>query len=258
MSMLQCAERGDNIEDFYTDELKIYKGDDILVKEGIIIHQPTLEEICEYGEKEYFSMIHTLASVGADMKWQLEDLGIDYSKISDFQLFCSLLSKFYTQEQTKIILGDLNLNNFKICMDKNNSEIILYDVKNGVKIDEYTYLTMTDAIRKIHGLQRNNQLPGNETTRKILIEEDRENYELNKNKPYKSTLLNYISAMVNSEGFKHNINDVWGMKIYAFINSVQRISKIKHAGQLMQSGYSGFGINLNDISKKEIDWLGEL
>lgn len=67
-----------------------------------------------------------------------------------------------------------------------------------------------------------------------------------------------ISAMINSEGFKYNHEQVWNMKINAFMDSVKRIGKIKNAQLLLQSGYSGFGISFDDIDKKQIDWLGEL
>ena len=36
------------------------------------------------------------------------------------------------------------------------------------------------------------------------------------------------------------------------------VSKIKNAQLLLQSGYSGFGIDLKDIDKKEIEWAGEI
>ena len=53
--------------------------------------------------------------------------------------------------------------------------------------------------------------------------------------------------MINSEGFKYNHDQVWDMKINAFMDSVKRIGKIKNADLLLQSGYSGFGVNLKDI-----------
>lgn len=62
--------------------------------------------------------------------------------------------------------------------------------------------------------------------------------------------------MINSEGFKYNHEQVWNMKINAFMDSVKRIGKIKNAQLLLQSGYSGFGISFDDIDKKQIDWLG--
>jgi hypothetical protein len=125
-------------------------------------------------------------------------------------------------------------------------------------IDRYTYQLITDFIRKMHGLKKNEQMPANESTKQILIDDAREEYELNKNKEQHSQLLNLISSMINCEGFKYNHDEVWSMKINAFMDSVRRISKIKNAELLLQSGYSGYGINLKDIDKKQIDWLGEL
>lgn len=101
-------------------------------------------------------------------------------------------------------------------------------------------------------------MPANDTTKMILIEDDREELERNKHAEYHSQLKNLVSSMINSEGFKYNHAQVWDMKINAFMDSVRRISHIKNAELLLQSGYSGFGINLKDIDKKQIDWLGEL
>ena len=75
---------------------------------------------------------------------------------------------------------------------------------------------------------------------------------------YHSRLKNLISAMINSEGFKYNHSQVWDMKINAFMDSVKRIQGINNAKLLLQSAYSGFGINMKDIDKKQLDWLGEL
>ena len=79
------------------DELKAYRGLPFDFTDGISIRQPTLGEICDYGEREYYQMVYTLTSVGADLKWQLDFAGIDYTKIDDYTLFYSILSKNYTQ-----------------------------------------------------------------------------------------------------------------------------------------------------------------
>lgn len=240
------------------DELQVYRGYDITISDKITIHQPTLDEICRYGEKQYWSMIYTLTSVGADMKFQLFDMGLDYTKIKDFELFSSLLCKNFTQEKTEILLGDIDFSMFQLYQKKNSEDVVMYDEKNDITIDEYTYSIIVDILRKIHGLKRNDQTPANESTKQILIEDAREEYERNKNKEYHSQLKNMISAMINSEGFKYNHSEVWNMKINAFMDSVKRITKIKNADLLLQSGYSGFGVNLKEVSNKQIDWLGEL
>ena len=88
------------------DELKLYRGMDWPVNSSILIRHPTMGSICEYGEQEYFSMVHTLCSVGADLKWQLDELGVDYTKISDYELFLYMLARGLTKAQTEILFGD--------------------------------------------------------------------------------------------------------------------------------------------------------
>lgn len=246
------------------DELKIYRGEDFVVSEHITIHQATLDEICEYGEQEYYSMIHNLTATPQSMKVQLWDMGIDYTTITPFELFYNILYKLYPKNKTSLIFGSLDLTRFQAMQRKEDGSVFLYQYidsgseSNDIIIDEYTYHVITEYLRKVHFIHKDERLPGNESTKMILIEDDREEMERNKDKEYHSQLKNLISSMVNSEGFKYDHTRVWSMKIHAFMDSVKRISKIKNAELLLQSGYSGFGVNLKEISNHQLDWLGEL
>ena len=62
----------------------------------------------------------------------------------------------------------------------------------------------------------------------------------------------------DTEGFKFNQNDVWDMKINAFMKAVQRVSHIKNADLLLGSGYSGFGVDLKKINKKQLNYFDGL
>ncbi|MGN0165898.1 MAG: hypothetical protein ACI39R_06920 [Lachnospiraceae bacterium] len=244
------------------DELKLYRGDDYIINDSITIRQPTLSEICEYGEKEYYSMVYTLCSVGADLKWQLDDLGVDYTQVSDFELFCSVLCRGFSVENTKILFGEkIDFSQMTVRLHTGLQENVLiqvFDDGSYLQIDKYVYAAIVNVLRKMHRIKRNNELPGNEATRQILIEDARDSYEENKDRPVKPYLFPFISAMVNSEGFKHDEISVFNMKIYAFMDSVARTSKIKNSELLLSSGYSGFGIDLKKINKEETNWLGEL
>ena len=250
---------GDNLQN---DELKIYRGEDFVVSKYIKIHQPSLSEICDYGEQEYYSMIYHLTATPQTMKVQLWDMEhrIDYTKITPYELFYNILYRLFSKEKTSIIFGDLDFTKFQIMQRKDNGDILLCQFVNDgqVIIDEFTYNLIMDYLRKVHGVYKDEKIPANNTTKMILIEDAREEFERNKNKDYPSQLVNLISSMINSEGFKYNHSQVWDMKINAFMDSVKRISKIKNAELLLQSGYSGFGINLKDIDQKQLDWLGEL
>ena len=299
-------------EQYYrNDELKIYRGEDFVVSKHIVLHQATLNEICEYGERDYYSMIYNFTATPQSLKVQLWDMGIDYTEITPYQLFYQLLYKMYSQEKTSIIFGDLDFSKFQLMQRKDDESILLYqevpvgDIYNleyefvyhfsnlldasrfvgcevdelieelsksnrcndfifdnvqfePVIIDEYTYNMIVDYICKSHFIERDLKRPANNSTKMVLIEDARDEIEQNKNKEYHSQLKNLISSMINSEGFKYNQDQVWDMKINAFMDSVKRIGKIKNADLLLQSGYSGFGVNLKEIDNKQLDWLGEL
>ena len=273
------------------DELKIYRGSDYVVSKHIVIHQPTLGEICDYGEQKYYSMVHQFCSTPQNLKWQLWDIGIDYTEITPFELFCLYIYKSFTKDETSIIFGDLDFTKFKLRHREDGSLYLYQEVErnenqsfaekkralwrkfmriSGVEtpsedndvdiiiIDEFTYKVITDYLCNSHVIEQDLKVPANESTKMILIEDAKEEYEMNKHKKISSQLKNLISAMVNCEGFKMNHTDVWDLKISAFMDSVKRISKIKNANLLLQSGYSGFGINLKEIDKKQLDWLGEI
>ena len=249
--------------ELYTDndELKIYRGKDYVVSKHIKIHQPTLGEICDYGEQSYYQMIQTITATPQSMKVQLWDMGIDYTTWQPYQLFWFLIIRILPQKTTELVFGDLDFSKFQPKPSDDGESVVLKQYVNGdlVVLDEYTYNVIIDYLCKSHFIEQDLKIPGNQATKEILIEDAREEMRANKNKPFHSQLKNLISTMVNIEGFKYNHAQVWDMKINAFMDSVKRIGKIKNATLLLQSGYSGFGINLKDITdKKQLDWLGEL
>lgn len=248
----------DREEYFNNDELKIYRGEDFVVSKYIVIHQPTLGEICDYGEQKYFSMLYSLTSTPQSMKAQLWQSGIDYTTITPYDLFLSLYHLF-NKESTSLFFGDLDFTKFKP-YQKNQKDVVLVQMINNdfVEIDEYTYGMIVDYLCKSHFIDRDLKNPMNESTKMILIEDAMDDLIKISKEKYHSKLKNLISAMINSEGFKYNHSQVWDMKINAFMDSVRRIQSIKNANLLLQSAYSGFGINIKDVDKKQLDWLGEL
>lgn len=262
------------------DELKIYRGEDFQISDYISISQPTLNEICDFGEKEYYSMIYNFCATPQTLKAQLWELGIDYTTITPYKLFYSLLYKIYPQEKTSILFGNLDFTKFELMQRTDDGSFFLFqslddeiDVKgnsflkkimkkqtseDAIIIDEYTYNLITDYIRQVHGIEKDERIPANEMTKMVLIEDAQESIKRAKDEKYHSQLKPLISTMINSEGFKYNHSEVWNMKINAFMDAVMRVTKIQNAKLLLQSGYSGFGVDLSKIDKKQLDWIGEL
>ena len=251
----------------YVDELKVYRGDDFSISPHIKIHQATLGEICDYGEIAYYNMVLLLTATPQSLKAELDEVDVDYTQITPYELFYLMIYKIFDKEKTQIIFGDLDFSKFELDMYDDGSVYLKQIIKvvegktikeETIIIDENVYNTFVAYLCVSHGIERDETLPLNEATKKILIEDAKEEKLINANKPQKSQLKNLISSMINSEGFKYNHAEVWDMKIGAFMDSVKRIQKIKSADLILQSGYSGFGINLQEIDKKKLDWLGEL
>ena len=274
---------------FDVDDLKIYRGSDIRITDKIVVTQPTIDQIIEFGEKRYFSAVHTLTGVGADFKWQLWDyFGIDYTQIEDFELFkkmiCSLLSskkKVYKElkenpekyeEQIKniseeeladmlvnpvsLILKDIDLADFEEYESDKNPETILYNKEHDITIDRFVYTRIVDAVRKIHGFKRNNELPGNEKTKMDMIEDARDEAMAASQKEYKSVLKPLISALAVKTG-QLGSDSIWNTKINMFFDSIKRIGKIQDAELLLQGAYSGFA-SLKGVDKNRLDWAGDI
>lgn len=237
-----------------SEELRIYRGKDYAVNEHISIHIPTLGEIADYGEDEYFSLIQCFTQTPSDICYQLWDIGIDFTEVSDFQLFSQLTLKALSDSDTRILFGDFAFG--PLILGREGTA--LFDPSGEWYIDELTFLYIAEILRTIHFFKRNVSIPANENTKMILIEDARDSAAIRKRSSHGSYLKNLVSAMINSEGFKYNHDQVWDMRINAFMDSVMRIGKIKSAGLLLQSGYSGFGVNLKKINQKELDWMGDL
>ena len=274
---------------FDVDDLKIYRGSDIPITDKIIVTQPTLDQIIEFGEKRYFQAVHQLTGVGADFKWQLWDyFNIDYTTIDDYELFKkmiwrSLSSKKhiykelmenqdkYAEELKKIseedlaemlvnplslILKDVDLADFEEYESDKSPETILYDKEHQITIDRFVYMRIVDAVRKIHGFKRNNQIPANEITKMDLIDDARDEAMAAAQKPYKSVLKPLISALAVKTG-QLGSESIWNTKINMFFDSIKRINKIQDATLLLQGAYSGFA-SLKGVDKDRLDWAGEI
>lgn len=241
------------------DELKLLRGrdGDFAINDKIQIHIPTLDDICDYGEQDYYSMISTFTSTSSDNKSVLFDkLGLIWEDVSDFEFF-QMSYKTLSQDRTRILCDGVDFSEFDRVRNTENGDIVLYNYNIDCVIDEAAYIKMSNFIRLIHGFKRNVIKAGNETTRNFLIEKERNEIIRNKRKKFKSLLAPLVSALVNCEQFKYSRKDVWDENIYAFMNSVQRIQKYKHYSEVMQGVYTG-NIELTKINQEELDWMGAL
>ena len=275
---------------FDVDDLKIYRGSDIRITDKIVVTQPTIDQIIEFGEKRYFQTVHCLTGVGADFKWQLWDYfnQTDYTTVDDFELFKLMIWKSlsskkkiykelkehpeqyeeYINKMTEedweellfnpisLVIKNIDFADFEEYESDKSQETILYDKEHDITIDRFVYARIVDAVRKIHGFKRNNEIPANEATKMDLIDDARDEAMMASQKPYKSVLKPLISALAVKTG-QLGSESIWNTKINMFFDSIKRINKIQDAELLLQGAYSGFA-SLKGVDKTRLDWAGEI
>lgn len=243
----------DNLS-FENDELKIYRGENFVVCKELSIRQPSLAEICDYGEQKYFSLIFNICATPSDYKYPLLQMGYDWETLSEFYFFLMNIKK-YSKKDTSIIFGDFDINTLDIAMDEKTQEIYLCDKNNGTIFNIDFYEKLANYIRNIHSIKKNTEKAFNKTTKEALLEESKILFSKKKNE-FKSVLKPLISALINCSDFKFNWFNVWDMKINAFMDSVSRIQIRDSYKTIMQAIYSG-NIEYNKV-KKETNWLREI
>ena len=239
------------------DKLKLYFGDDIRINEKIILSQPTIGDIVEFGEKHFYYVLSVLTCIPSDMKSELWDINkTDWQKVEDFELFI-MLTRNLKSEDTNLFLGDLDLSKMIPVMNNLSNQICLYDEESGIVIDSAIYLQIVTYIREMFNINPKVEKAKNKRTFNVLIEDDRFRKSLNKDKKYTSTLLPLISSMLNSPGFKYKKNELRNVGIVEFMDSVQRISTIVSTTALLQGMYSGM-VDTSKIPKEQFNWLRDL
>lgn len=241
----------DEKDSFKIDELQMYFGDDYELTPEITIHQPSIGEIIKFGEENYFSAVSALTVIPSEMKSKLWDMGIDYSKITDFDLFV-LMTNSLTPKSTSILLGDLDLSSLSLAINPQNQQQVLINKEGKIIIDRVIHHNMASYINAMNGLKHKIELPSTNKVKEILIMLDREE-SAKRSKVYHSQLRPMISAMMRYPAFKYKKNELRECGIYEFMDSFRGAQIYISSTTLLQGSYSGM-IDTSKIDNKLFDW----
>lgn len=262
---------------FEYDILKIYFGEPYKLNDQITITQPTIGDILEFGDNKFYSVANTLCANTTTFRLSLWDMGIDWNKISDFELFISLIRNL-TPDNTRLLFGDLNFSWFIPFknMEKDQIELIYFPKdENGkdidvpkderIVIDELLYLKMVNYLRLMLDIHPKAEKAKGKTTKEWMIEEERMNQQVEEERAkkngtqYKSVLLPLVSSMINHPGFKYKKNELKEVGIFEFKDSIKRILSYEDMKSLSIGMYFGMidTKKMNDI-KERLDWVRDL
>lgn len=182
---------------------------------------PTVGEILE-DEQHYYSLISSLTATPFQYMVQLDDMGIDFTQITDYQLFMMLFPAF-AKENMGILFGDIDLSDICAYQNPKNDMPILYSQKNDIIIDEFVYTQIADTIRKINGLKKETRKSGNDEAKEFRLKLERKKQRRNSRKPYEPYLEKLVVALVNRPEFKYNFAETEHLTIYQFNQSFEQI-----------------------------------
>ncbi len=222
------------------------------INEHISIVIPTVGDIID-NEESYYSSVYMLTAMPIDMMVQLDDIGIDFSKINSYDLFL-LTFESLKRNDLSMIFGNLDVSSFELAMNSQNNTMVLLDRERGIVIDRAIYEKIADTLREIHHLEKNLKKPGNEEARKFMLERARTKLKRRRKRKEKSQLEPLIVAMVNTEQFKYDYLQVRNLTIYQFNESVRQIiNKVDYENKMF-GVYTGT-INAKELSQDDFNWL---
>lgn len=224
------------------------------INEFVTIRVPTIGEILE-NEEEYFGNISLFVATPFDMMVQLDDMGIDFSKINTWDLFCLLFNELKKRDLS-LIFKTPNLDDFVFAENEDGSAIVLLNPKTGDIIDKKVHAQIAAYLRSLLMLKKNDKRPANEEAKKYLLERARKKIKRYKKKLTESQLEKYIVALVNTAEFSYTYESVLELTIKQFYASLYQIMKKVKFDNLMIGCYAGT-VNMKELSQDELSWISD-
>lgn len=242
-------------DDFKIDRVKLYFERPIEINQSILINQPTVGSIIDFGEDEFYSMLYKFIGNTTMFRLSLWKNGIDWNQITDYELFWATVVKF-TPKDTRLLFGDLDFSKFKALpiQDGDTQKVVLYNAEQMALIDEDIYKKIATALRIMFNFTPKNEFARGRLTKEAIIWEDEENAKKREKEGDTSFLLPIISGCLNHPGFKYKKKELEEVGIYEFMDAAQQIQVYESATALLKGAYSGF-VDTSKINKEEFNFM---
>ena len=220
---------------------------------NLSIRIPTVGEILE-DEDKYYEIVSSLTATPFQYMVQLDDMGIDYTQITDYQLFM-MLFPMYAKSDLSLLFSDLDTSDFGIYINQQDNSQVIYSPNNNIIIDELIYNDLADTIRKINLFEKVKSKPGNESARKYLLEKERKKQKRNAKKPKEPYLEKLVIALVNTSEFPYNYETCMDLSIYKFNQSFKQIQQKITFDNTMIGVYAGTVDTSKMTNKDSLSWI---
>lgn len=229
----------------------LYKNE-LVINDSIKIVIPTVGQILD-NEEGYYGLVSQLVAMPIDLMVPLDDAGIDFTQINEYDLFLLLFPNLQTQD-TSLIFGDLDLKKFSLAINEENGMTVMLDKENDIIIDRAIYGRIADSLRQIHHIEKNIKKPANKEAQDYLLERARKKLKRRMGRIEDSQIESLITAMVNTQQFKYTFEGVRDLTIYQFNESVKQVVKKVDYENKMFGVYTG-NLDVKTLNQDDLNWL---
>nr|DAK70274.1 MAG TPA: hypothetical protein [Caudoviricetes sp.] len=257
-------EQVQEIEELGFNPLKMYFGEDCVINEKITIHQPSIQDFIDSNsESDIYGVITPFVSNTTAYRLQLWDMGIDWNKISNLELF-SILIKSIDFNYSKLIFGDIDFSTFNLYQKQIDKDpvLTLYSQELDLEIDEDTRNKMCKYIQfMFNSFPPEEEFTSNKILKQDLINKDRQKLvqkkkEASENKNQQS-LLSMIAFYLNHPGCHYKKNELREVGYFEFMYNIQRLQIYESTRALFGGLYSGM-CDLSKVDKNEFNFMRDV
>lgn len=264
-AVIEQAVKKKDTQKYHFDKLKMFFKEDFLIK-GIRIVQPTVGDILRIGEKDFYSALSPFINNSTSIRLMLWSIGIDWCKVRDIEVFGMLMEMTLQsgenyQETLNLIFPDIDITKFKVYEQKKESDtdekkFFLYNEQSNMYLLEEEYMEIAEYVREMLNIHLKVERAKGKTTKKWMIDEDRQNL-LTAPSKNDSSLLPLVSSLINHPGFKYNLNQLKEVGIVQFYDAIQRLQIYEGTRALLQGSYSGF-CDTSGVDKNKFNFMRDV
>lgn len=225
------------------------------INDEICMRVPTIGEIIDFDENEYFNAVYTLYATPYELMGQLDAMGIDYEKVSEFDLFCFAFLGM-SEDKCSMVFENINSKDYEIVPDpENEMKPMLKNKITGNIIRSKDAEQISAFLRRLQCVEKCNKKAGNSAMKKYLLEKARKKLKSAKRAKNDHVIEEMVVCLVNTSEFAaKNIGDALAMNIYFFNRSMRQINKKIDYDHVCAGIYAGT-IDSKKINMKKIHWM---
>ena len=242
----------------------MYFGEDYVINDKITIHQPSIQDFIDSNsESDIYKVITPFVSNTTAYRLQLWDMGIDWNKISNLELF-SILIKSIDFNYSKLIFGNIDFSTFNLYKKQVDEDTVLtlYSQELDLEIDEDIRNKMCKYIQfMFSSFPPEEEFTSSKTLKQDLINKDRQKLIQKKKEEAenknKQSLLSMIAFYLNHPGCNYKKNELREVGYFEFIYNIQRLQIYESTRALFCGMYSGM-CDLSKVDPNEFNFMRDV